>query len=163
MNRRAAFERTDVKSIDTFGVEKPQFEIVSRSADLLRQRSEIQVAALLTTFNSEVNRVAMYAVQRGLVEVPADRTGLPLWTVELPCPCSNLEYEERMRAMCPLNYGRNPRTSSRISPCHHVHSPGGAPTKTCLISHSIAQILPNWTNPPGNKLFLWNCTSKIRS
>jgi len=91
MNRRAAFERTDVKSIDSFGVEKPQFEIVSRSAEVLRQRSEIQVAALLTTFNSEVNRVAMYAVQRGLVEVQADRTGLPLSTVELPCPCSNLD------------------------------------------------------------------------
>ena len=32
----------------------------------------------------------------------------------------------------PLNYGRIPRSSSRISPCHHVHSPGGAPTKTCF-------------------------------
>ncbi len=32
----------------------------------------------------------------------------------------------------PLNYGRIPRSSSRISPCHHVHSPGEAPTKTCF-------------------------------
>ncbi len=32
----------------------------------------------------------------------------------------------------PLNYGRIPRSSSRISPCHNVHSPGGAPTKTCF-------------------------------
>ena len=32
----------------------------------------------------------------------------------------------------PLNYGRIPRSSNRISPCHHVHSPGGAPTKTCF-------------------------------
>jgi diphthamide synthase (EF-2-diphthine--ammonia ligase) len=61
---------------------------------------EIQAAALLTTFNSEANRVAMHAVRRALVEVQAERTGLPLWTVELPWPCSNLEYEERMRAVC---------------------------------------------------------------
>jgi diphthamide synthase (EF-2-diphthine--ammonia ligase) len=67
---------------------------------LLRQRPEIQVAALLTTFNSEANRVAMHAVRRALVEVQAERTGLPLWAVELPWPCSNPEYEERMRAVC---------------------------------------------------------------
>ena len=29
-----------------------------------------------------------------------------------------------------LNYGRIPRSARRISPCYHVHSPGGAPTKT---------------------------------
>ena len=32
----------------------------------------------------------------------------------------------------PLNYGRIPWSASRISPSHHVHSPGGAPTKTCF-------------------------------
>lgn len=67
---------------------------------LLRQRPDIQVAALVTTFNSEANRVAMHAVRRALVEAQAERTGLPLWAVELPWPCSNLEYEERMRAVC---------------------------------------------------------------
>jgi len=67
---------------------------------LLRQRPNIQVAALLTTFNSEANRVAMHAVRRALVEAQAERTGVPLWAVELPWPCSNLEYEERMRAAC---------------------------------------------------------------
>jgi uncharacterized protein (TIGR00290 family) len=66
----------------------------------LRQRPDIQVAALLTTFNSEANRVAMHAVRRALVEAQAARTGVPLWAVELPWPCSNLEYEERMRAVC---------------------------------------------------------------
>src|ERR1700684_2249703 len=67
---------------------------------LLRQSPEIQVAALITTFNSEANRVAMHAVRRALVEAQAERTGLPLWAVELPWPGSNLEYEERMRAVC---------------------------------------------------------------
>ena len=67
---------------------------------LLRQNPDIQVAALITTFNSEANRVAMHAVRRALVEAQAERVGLPLWAVELPWPCSNGEYEERMRAVC---------------------------------------------------------------
>jgi uncharacterized protein (TIGR00290 family) len=67
---------------------------------LLRQRPDIQVAALITTFNSEADRVAMHAVRRTLVEAQAERTGLPLWAVELPWPCSNSEYEDRMRAVC---------------------------------------------------------------
>jgi uncharacterized protein (TIGR00290 family) len=57
------------------------------------------MAALVTTFNSTANRVAMHAVRRALVEAQAERTGLPLWAVELPWPCSNLEYEERMRVV----------------------------------------------------------------
>jgi uncharacterized protein (TIGR00290 family) len=67
---------------------------------LLRQRPDIQIAALITTFNSEADRVAMHAVRRSLVEAQAERTGLPLWVVELPWPCSNQEYEERMRGVC---------------------------------------------------------------
>jgi uncharacterized protein (TIGR00290 family) len=67
---------------------------------LLRQRSDIHVAALITTFNSEADRVAMHAVRRTLVEAQAERTGLPLWAVELSWPCSNSEYEDRMRAVC---------------------------------------------------------------
>jgi len=67
---------------------------------LLRQRADIQVAALVTTFNSQADRVAMHAVRRALVEIQAERTGLPLWPVELPWPCSNSEYEDRMRAVC---------------------------------------------------------------
>jgi uncharacterized protein (TIGR00290 family) len=67
---------------------------------LLRQQPSLQVAALLTTFNSAANRVAMHAVRRALVEAQAERTGIPLWAVKLPWPCSNQEYEERMRAVC---------------------------------------------------------------
>lgn len=67
---------------------------------LLRQQPDVQVAALVTTFNSAANRVAMHAVRRALVEAQAVQTGIPLWAVELPWPCSNLEYEERMRTVC---------------------------------------------------------------
>jgi uncharacterized protein (TIGR00290 family) len=42
----------------------------------------------------------MHAVRRALVEAQAERTGLPLWAVELPAPCSNAEYEDRMRVVC---------------------------------------------------------------
>jgi uncharacterized protein (TIGR00290 family) len=63
---------------------------------LLRQNPDIQVAALVTTFNAEANRVAMHAVRRTLVESQAERVKLPLWAVDLPWPCSNAEYEERM-------------------------------------------------------------------
>jgi uncharacterized protein (TIGR00290 family) len=67
---------------------------------LLQQQPDVQVAALVTTFNSAANRVAMHAVRRALVEAQAQRVGIPLWAVDLPWPCSNLEYEERMRAVC---------------------------------------------------------------
>jgi uncharacterized protein (TIGR00290 family) len=67
---------------------------------VLRQQPDITVVALITTFNSEANRVAMHAVRRALVEAQAERTCLPLWPVELPWPCSNEEYEQRMRSVC---------------------------------------------------------------
>lgn len=58
------------------------------------------MAALLTTFNTEADRVAMHAVRRALVEKQAERIGIPLWAVELPWPCSNVEYEGRFRIAC---------------------------------------------------------------
>jgi uncharacterized protein (TIGR00290 family) len=67
---------------------------------LLRQQPDVQVCGLITTFNAAVDRVAMHAVRRTLVEMQAERTGLPLWPVELPWPCSNAEYEARTRALC---------------------------------------------------------------
>ena len=68
---------------------------------LLRQRTDIEVSALVTTFNSAADRVAMHAVRRALVEAQAESAGIPLWPVEeLPWPCSNADYETRMRAVC---------------------------------------------------------------
>jgi uncharacterized protein (TIGR00290 family) len=63
----------------------------------LRQSGEWDIVGLLTTFNESANRVAMHAVRRELVEAQAAAAGLPLWPVELPWPCCNEEYEERMR------------------------------------------------------------------
>jgi uncharacterized protein (TIGR00290 family) len=67
---------------------------------VLRRQPEIEICGLLTTFNAAADRVAMHAVRRSLVEMQAARAGLPLWSVELPWPCSNAEYETRMRAVC---------------------------------------------------------------
>jgi uncharacterized protein (TIGR00290 family) len=56
--------------------------------------------ALFTTLNQQFDRVAMHAVRRELLELQAKSVGLPLWTVPLPWPCSNEEYEARMRQLC---------------------------------------------------------------
>lgn len=65
----------------------------------LRQQPDVEVIGLLTTFNETNNRVAMHGVRMELVEQQAQAAGLPLWSVPLPSPCSNEEYEARMRAV----------------------------------------------------------------
>lgn len=63
---------------------------------LLSQQSDVEVVGLLTTFNEAVDRVAMHATRRTLVEAQAVAAGLPLWPVFLPWPCSNAVYEKLM-------------------------------------------------------------------
>jgi uncharacterized protein (TIGR00290 family) len=60
----------------------------------------VEVVGLLTTLNQAFDRVAMHAVRRDLVELQARASGLPLWTVPLPWPCSNQEYERIMSGVC---------------------------------------------------------------
>lgn len=67
---------------------------------MLRRSAEYEVVGLLTTFNGEADRVAMHAVRRELVERQAAAAGLPLWSVPLPWPCSNEEYEALMARAC---------------------------------------------------------------
>ena len=66
---------------------------------VLRQQPEVELVGLLTTFNEAADRVAMHAVRRELALRQAKAAGLPLWDVPLPSPCSNEEYEARMRAV----------------------------------------------------------------
>src|SRR3984885_439497 len=70
------------------------------SLHILRQRGEYEVVGLLTTFNEVADRVAMHAVRRELGERQAAATGLPLWAVPLPWPCSNEQYESLMAQTC---------------------------------------------------------------
>ncbi len=65
---------------------------------VLKQDPAIEIGGLLTTMNEEFDRVAMHAVRRRLVEAQADAAAVPLRTVPLPWPCTNDEYESRMRA-----------------------------------------------------------------
>ena len=63
----------------------------------LARQQDVEVAALLTT--TAAGRVAMHEVRGALVEAQAAAAGVPLWTVPLPWPCPNAEYESAMRAV----------------------------------------------------------------
>jgi uncharacterized protein (TIGR00290 family) len=65
---------------------------------VLKQDPSIEIGGLLTTMNEQFDRVAMHAVRRILVSAQADAAGVPLRTVPLPWPCTNEEYETRMRS-----------------------------------------------------------------
>jgi uncharacterized protein (TIGR00290 family) len=67
---------------------------------VLRNNPKYEIVGLLTTFNEAVNRVAMHAVRRELVERQAFASGLPLWPVHLPWPCANEQYEDLMAGAC---------------------------------------------------------------
>ena len=67
---------------------------------VLRQRADIELVGLLTTLNSEFQRVAMHSTRLSVLEAQAEAAGLPLWTVQLPWPCSNEIYEQRMAEAC---------------------------------------------------------------
>lgn len=64
----------------------------------LQQSEDIEIVGLLTTINSEFNRVAMHAVREELLDAQATAAGLPLFKVPLPWPCSNTEYETAIKS-----------------------------------------------------------------
>lgn len=67
---------------------------------LVRNQPGVAVVGLLTTVNSEFDRVAMHGTRRSILEAQAAAAQLPLWSVPLPWPCSNDVYEERMAEAC---------------------------------------------------------------
>jgi uncharacterized protein (TIGR00290 family) len=67
---------------------------------VLRRDPGIEIAGLLTTLNTEFDRVAMHGTRRSVLEAQAAAAGLPLWIVPLPWPCSNEIYEQRMTEVC---------------------------------------------------------------
>jgi uncharacterized protein (TIGR00290 family) len=64
---------------------------------VLKQDPSVEIGGLLTTMNEQFDRVAMHAVRRRLLEAQADAAGVRLRTVQLPWPCTNEQYEDRMR------------------------------------------------------------------
>ena len=67
---------------------------------VLRQQPDIELVGLVTTLNTEFQRVAMHGTRRSLLEAQAAAAELPLWIVPLPWPCSNEIYEQRMTEVC---------------------------------------------------------------
>jgi uncharacterized protein (TIGR00290 family) len=65
----------------------------------LRRDPRYEVVGLVTTINQAAERVAMHAVRTVLLRTQAAATGLPLWELPIPSPCSNAEYESVMRAL----------------------------------------------------------------
>lgn len=61
-----------------------------------RRDPQLEVVGLLTTVTVTFDRVSMHGVRRELLEAQAQRLGLPLHVVEIPSPCSNEIYAERM-------------------------------------------------------------------
>ena len=58
-----------------------------------------EVVGLVTTVNEVFRRVAVHGFREELLDRQAEETGLPLWKVPLPFPCTNAVYEERMAAV----------------------------------------------------------------
>jgi uncharacterized protein (TIGR00290 family) len=62
----------------------------------LLQRSDVRIAALLTTVTEGYERVSMHGVRRELLERQAQSISLPLHEVRIPPQCANPVYEARM-------------------------------------------------------------------
>ena len=67
---------------------------------LLRRQPDVEVVGLVTTLNSQFQRVAMHGTCLSVLEAQAAAAQLPLWVVPLPWPCTNEIYEQRMAEVC---------------------------------------------------------------
>ncbi len=63
---------------------------------MLLQRSDVRIAALLTTVTEGYERISMHGVRRELLQRQAQSIGLPLHEVRIPPQCVNPVYEARM-------------------------------------------------------------------
>jgi uncharacterized protein (TIGR00290 family) len=64
----------------------------------LRRDPCVEVTGLLTTVSTPFDRVSMHGVRRELLEAQSRAAGLPLHVVEIPYPCPNEIYAQRMEA-----------------------------------------------------------------
>lgn len=68
------------------------------SLHVLNQDPAIEVAGLFTTLNADADRVAMHGTRAQIMRAQADAAGLDLTVIEIPYPCPNEVYEERIGA-----------------------------------------------------------------
>jgi uncharacterized protein (TIGR00290 family) len=70
---------------------------------LARNSGEFDIGALLTTVTEDYGRVSMHGVREEILDLQAQRTGLPLIKVRIPALCPNETYEAAMaEALHPL-------------------------------------------------------------
>ena len=62
------------------------------------RRERIEVAALITTFTTDYDRVSMHGVRRSLLRDQAAAVGVALVEVDIPAACSDDVYADRMEA-----------------------------------------------------------------
>jgi uncharacterized protein (TIGR00290 family) len=62
-----------------------------------RHVSRLEVTRLLVSLDAGADRVSVHAVRAELLDLQADRLGLPVERVELPSPCPNETYAAAMR------------------------------------------------------------------
>jgi uncharacterized protein (TIGR00290 family) len=63
-----------------------------------RASGEFEIGALLTTVTEDYARVSMHGVREEILDLQAQRAGLPLIKVRIPAPCPNETYEAAMAA-----------------------------------------------------------------
>src|ERR1700730_11318318 len=76
----------------------------------LQQRSDVRIAALLTTVTETYDRISMHGVRRQLPWQQAESIGLPLHEVRIPPQCVNPVYEARMEEALRLHYTQGVRS-----------------------------------------------------
>ncbi len=66
------------------------------SLHTIQQSDDYKVVGIFTTVNAEFQRVAMHGVRLELLKQQAQAMGLPLTVIEIPYPCSNIQYEKAL-------------------------------------------------------------------
>jgi uncharacterized protein (TIGR00290 family) len=76
---------------------------------MLLQRSDIHIAALLTTVTEGYERISMHGVRRELLERQVQSIGMPLHEVRIPPQCINPIYEARMEEALRVHFEKGVR------------------------------------------------------
>lgn len=68
------------------------------SLHLLRQQPELyELRGIFTTVNVTYDRIAIHSTPRWVLQMQAERLGLPLFQIPIPSPCTNVQYEAAMQ------------------------------------------------------------------
>jgi uncharacterized protein (TIGR00290 family) len=62
----------------------------------VRRAGELEIVGLLTTVSEAYGRVSMHGIRESLLDLQAERLGLPVHKVRIPTPCPNEVYEVAM-------------------------------------------------------------------